>query len=84
MDAEADALKRTIKELDCEALSLKTELEEMQHQVDVKMSRDKLLYDRMVANYHRMEAECEERETQLRRLDEENRRYETIARHGRN
>lgn len=55
----------------------------MQQQVDMKMSRDKLLYDRMVANYHQMEAENEERETQLRRLDAENRSFETIARHGR-
>lgn len=81
MDAEADALKRTIEELDCETWTLKAELEEMQQQVDVKMSRDKLLYDRMVANYRRMEAECDERETRLRRLDAENRRFETIARH---
>jgi len=47
--------------------------------VDKQMSKQKLLYNRLVANYHRMMTNCKVYEEQLERINTENERYKFVA-----
>lgn len=76
-----DNLRQAANERKCENIELKNNVAKNRKWLDMKMGEQKVLYDRMVANYHRMIAKSQASAERLDRASAKNDRFQVVGRY---
>lgn len=74
-----NSLRHAANERKCENIELRNNVTKNRKWLDVKMGEQKALYDRMVANYHRMIAKSRASEERLDQAGAKNGRFQVMA-----
>lgn len=76
-----DNLRQSANERKCQNIELKNNVAKNRQWLDMKMGEQKVLYDRMVANYHRMIAKSQVSAERLDRASAKNDQFQVVARY---